>query len=483
VQGEEDGVSGHMSSNIARAYWRFTVLWLIAGSVTGILAALSIISPQFLAAHPILGYGRLVQVHRTLMIHGVMFSVLFGCCYALLPRLARSKYEPGTLSRFLTWASFILVLLGTVLILLGHGSGREYSDLPPLIAFLFWLYLIATAFDIGRIVSGSGLIRQSPATGLLFLAAVIPSIAYVFALPGWWGAGGFDVVRTWIGWRTLFILSFTIGAIGIAVWHSGSIRPRRGLSTGGFVLGLALVLTLAPFMGIVHVLETPVTDSLRAIGAFTSILAGTGILLIISSLWTGSITSPPGLLVFAGLTGIAAACVQGIAMTLPPIHTAFHFTLNTPAHAHIALGGILLVFIAGTLILVPRITRASIKRTELVSTGSGLMVSGIAIIFLFMAVIGAIQAMGHIQNLSHIDWLPMFRWLHIGILAGGIAFLTGSVLTLHPVLKAMNSVPDRPDVPGPVESDSEDDAESDETVEAEEIRMEPAEEENEGGDE
>lgn len=420
-----------MAQDAARAYWRFTILWLIIGAVLGILSALSLLVPGFHTSHPLPGYGRLVSAHRASMIHGVMFTCVLATAYTLLPRLTQSRVRSGRFSRALAWIGFLIVLIGIVHVIAGMGSGREYSDLPAGFAFLFWLYLIAIAVDISLLMAGSSVMMMNPATGFLFLAAVLPAVVYPFCLPDWWGAGLFDALRVWISWRTIFFGCFTAAALGASLWYLGTLKPKPKLPAGEFLVGLGIVLTLGPLVGITHLLDTPVWPGLKVLGAFSGVVVAAGLLLLVKVLWRGKLLDASSLLFFSGLCGIGIVAIQGITLMIPPIHTAFHFTSNTSAHAHLALGSILMIFLSAALNQVPLLSKRPFTGLPKLFTASGFLVAGIFILFMFQTSAGVLQATAFINGLNISDWLPMFRWLQLGVLAGGImAFLSFLVIGL-----------------------------------------------------
>ena len=436
MRGEADGEGTNvMAQETARAYWRFTVLWLITGSALGILCALSLLFPQLLAAHHILGYGRLIAAHRTAIIHGAMFSAVFASGYSLLPKLTQAIAIRKHRSLIFAWAGAAIVLVGLVLILAGHGSGREYADLPVWLALVFWAYLIATAIDISTLVMHTRSIVPHPSTGLLLVATILPAIVYPFALPDWWGVGLFDALRGWIGWRAIFAGSFALGAIGVGIWYLGSIKPRVIIPGGVFALGIVLLVVPGPLMGAAHLLDAPMWAGLKAMGAFAAVLGATGLLMVLVAMWRGPVSTPPGLLYIAGLAGLAIACVQGAVMVIPPIHTAFHYTTNTSAHAHLALSALMMIFLAGALMLAPRLTGVRYRGSGRAIAGAGWFIGGMIVLFLFETSAGVLQAAAFSRGLSAPDWLPMFRWLQLGVLIGGAGAFAGTIMLGRSLLR------------------------------------------------
>lgn len=423
-----------MTQEAAKAYWRFTVLWLIVGVALGILAALALLLPESLSARPVLGYGRLVAAHRAAIIHGAIFAAVLASAYTLLPRLMQSQFNATRSSDILAWTGAAIVLAGVVTILGGHGSGREYADLPLVLGLVFWIWLILVAIDITIILSKARALEPNPASGLLVLAAMLPAIVYPFALPGWWGSGSFDILRTWLSWRTLYITCFTLAAIGTGLWYlnvrNGGFRIHRGV----FAIAIVLIAGFGPLMGTVHVLDAPIWVGLKALGAMSGILVAIGLVLMVGMMWRGAGWDPPSFLFIAGITGIGAAALQGAMMVLPPVHTAFHFTSHTAAHAHLALGALMAIFLAGGLIAAPGLSRANLALHDRMFFGAGWFVAGMLIVILSQISSGVLQAMAFSKGLAVPDWLPSFRWLQAGTVAGGVAAFIGVFMIGRAVL-------------------------------------------------
>jgi cbb3-type cytochrome oxidase subunit 1 len=202
-----------MAQEAAKAYWRLTVLWLIASCALGLLCALALFDPRLLDAHAVFGYGRLVEAHRTAVIYGFLFNAVFASGYTFIPRFVDPPIRYRPVSVYLAWFGSLVTLAGMIFILGGHGSGQEYVDMPVSISLVFWAFLLGVAVDLGLMMAGGRILTPHPSLGLLFPAILLPAVIFPFALPGWWGAGVFAALRAWIAIRALFFLSFLFGAV------------------------------------------------------------------------------------------------------------------------------------------------------------------------------------------------------------------------------------------------------------------------------
>lgn len=426
-----------MAQNAARAYWRLTVLWLIVGCSLGTLAGLSLLSPDAIGSRSFLTFGRLVAAHRAVIIHGVLFSAVFASGYTLLPRLCQASQVSRPLSVGLSWIGTAIVLLGVISILSGSGSGEEYADLPKPLAFLFWLYLVAAALDIGLLLAKAKSLMRHPAQGLLLLGVMIPAVIYPFAIPDWLGVGLFASVRTWMGWRTIFISGFAASALGLSLWAMGSRKREVRLQRGPLVIGVVLLVAMAPFTGLVHLLDAPIEPGLKALGAFTGAGLAVGIILLVITIWRKTQLDPPGVLSFCGLAGLIACSVQGAFMLFPPIYSAFHYTMSTSGHAHLALGAIACLFLSGALIFAPRLALRKLEGSDRAMPAVGMFITGLTGVVLFLSASGIVQATSFARTLGPSDWLPAVRWLQIGTSISGILAIVGASMIGSMILRTL----------------------------------------------
>jgi cbb3-type cytochrome oxidase subunit 1 len=422
-----------MAQEAAKAYWRLTVLWLIVSCGLGVLCAFALFDPHLLDAHPLFGYGRLVAAHRTAVIYGFLFNAVFAAGYTLIPRFTDPPDRVYPISTFLALFGSLVTLTGLFFILDGHASGQEYADMPLSISLVFWGFLIAVAVDLGMTVAGGRVLRPHPSFGLLFPAVLLPAVILPFALPGWWGSGVFAALRAWISIRALFFLSFLFAALATALAVSGTrTRPVR-LSRGIYTIAIALIAATGPFLGIVHLLDAPIPSGLKALGAFAGVAAATGIFLVARLLYDGKTAGPSRFLITTGLGWLVVASIQGILMVLPPVHSALHFTLNTSAHAHLALGGIGALFLAGALV------SWSNSKSSIGLLGAWLFAAGITGVFLFQGAAGVVQAVAGSRALGYPDWVDTFKWLQIGVGFSGLAALVGCVVLGGVVVQNLRS--------------------------------------------
>ena len=422
---EERTVRKPMVYGALRVYWLCAVLWLVVGCALGILSAIALVSPDLLAAQPAFSYGRLVGAHRAVMVHGFLFSGLFGVGYTLLPRFGVGSSGFRWRSEVIAWVGEVIVVAGVIGVLSGKGSGREYSEFPCFVSVLFWVYLTACGIDLGMEAVRRRSITEHPSFGLLLPAVLLPSVIYPFTISQWWGSGLFAAGRIWTAWRAIFILSFLGSAFAVLLAYPR--EERMTLPRGVYLTAVGLVVLFGPFMGLVHLLDAPLWPALKAWSAFSAVAVGTGLALFVFVVWIPRASEVGEFLQVAGLTGLVLGAVQGFLMVVPPIHTAFHFTMNTSAHAHLMLGAIGLILLGWGIRVVFGGGKRGWGRKGM---GEALMlVSGMVGIIIFQEACGVVQAVAFARGLASADWLPFFRFLQVGVIGCGVIALI-SVLAI-----------------------------------------------------
>jgi mono/diheme cytochrome c family protein/cbb3-type cytochrome oxidase subunit 1 len=428
-----------MDPSTSRAYLRFSILWLTAGILSGIIASLDLVNPEFLQTQPALLYGRISAAHRAIIVHGFLFSTLFAVCYWLIPKLTRSIPSKNLFSTPIAWFGNLVVAVGVVFIFTGLGSGQRFTDIPVALAFIFWIYLILAAIDIGRILIKSDTRIEHPSIVLLIPAALIPAVAYPFTMPGWWGFGIFAALRIWTSWRVIFSMSFLLAAFAVIIWilhaNSSKLKNLRGI----FTYSILIFAAFSPFMGILHIMDYPFTAALKAWGVFSTVLACGAILLLIRLLWKNSDGSLPSNLAIAGMIGIGVSAVQIFAYTMPPVTSLAFYTSLAQAHAHFVLGAIAVVLLGSFTATASRGHTKSHRSIRSLSIGFTLLIIGILGVFVSGNASGITQAVAFSRNLSIPDWMPVFRWMHIMMLVAGIFAFAGSILLFSGFQSIMKS--------------------------------------------
>jgi cytochrome c oxidase cbb3-type subunit I len=118
-------------------------VWLLLGSLVGLLNSIKFHSPNFLAAPAWLTYGRLRPASLEAMLYGGAIQAGLGVALWLLARLGGAVLARPGLATVGAFFWNLGMTLGIAGILRGDGTGFEYLELPPYAASLLALgYLL-----------------------------------------------------------------------------------------------------------------------------------------------------------------------------------------------------------------------------------------------------------------------------------------------------------------------------------------------------
>ncbi|HKI72784.1 MAG TPA: hypothetical protein VKA81_10430, partial [Verrucomicrobiae bacterium] len=105
-------------------------VWLVVGSVFGLLASLKFHAPNLLADCPWLTYGRVQPAQMNALIYGFAAQAALGIALWMIARLGRMLLvQPG----YIVVGAFLWnvgVKLGVFGILIGDTTGYEWLEMP-----------------------------------------------------------------------------------------------------------------------------------------------------------------------------------------------------------------------------------------------------------------------------------------------------------------------------------------------------------------
>jgi len=127
--------------------------WFVAGTLYGLISAISLMAPEFFNNIPALVFGRTRPIHVNTVLFGFATSTLIGCGLYYVPALLRTRLW----SEGLAWFAFgmwnLTVLSGPVLFSFGISQGREYTEYAWLFDVAAVLAFVAILCDLIMTIS------------------------------------------------------------------------------------------------------------------------------------------------------------------------------------------------------------------------------------------------------------------------------------------------------------------------------------------
>jgi cbb3-type cytochrome c oxidase subunit I len=422
-------------NSAAASFLVSAAIWLVIGTVFGLLLTIEFVFPDFAAGIPWLVFGRLRQAHVNTVLFAWLSGAMMGCWLYIVPRLTGRKIFSEPLGHFSSAAWNIALLFGIVSILNGHTQSREYAELIWGVDVAVMLVLITNAINILMTVHRR--VEPKLYVSLWYISAtvVLFPILYFIGNAMWnppTGAitGVNDTIINWFYGHNVLGLWFTTGLLAVIYY----IVPKEA-GTPLYSMWLSLIafwgiLFFYTGVGAHHLLWAPIPTWLKTIavaesfGMVIPVLAFMfNILLTMRGNWSHVRSSVPLLYAVTGWAAYILVSFQGSNQALRGVNELTHFTQYVPGHAMLALlffGAS--VCIAGAYYILPRAFDCALYSRRLARAEYALYVIGFTAFFLTFVVDGAIQGTSWIHSgLPVWSVLPALRpWAAVRIMGGAL---------------------------------------------------------------
>jgi len=420
------------------------MVWLVLGSLAGLISSIKMHMPDWLVGQAWLTFGRIRPAHLNAVIYGWCSMAGVGIALWLTPRLLKTRLVGArqAYAGVVTWN--IGVVVGLASILSGHSTGLEWLEFPLPAAALLVLggglmgwpllltlqqrrvkHLYVSVWYLG------GALLWFP---LLYGIANAPGIHFGVeqATMNWWF--GHNVLALWftpLGLAAAYyfipkvlgtpIYSYNLSLLGF--WTLAFFYSQVGghhLIGGPVPTWLVTLSVVQSVMMIVPVFAVAVNQHMTIYGHFRALRYSPTLRFVVLGAMLYTLTS-----------------AQGSLESLRAVNTVTHFTHFTIAHAHLGLYGFFTMVMFGSIyFIMPRVVGREWPYASLVSLHFWLVVSGLAIYFVSLTVGGWLQGLAMLDArqpfMASVQLtLPYLRARSVG----GTLMLVGHlVFALHFVL-------------------------------------------------
>ncbi len=403
-----------VDKKLVRAWFGFTLFWMVVAPVFGLIAAQKLDDPEFLRNVEWLQFGRLRIAHVNGVVFGLFSSGIFGFMTYAVPKLTG---RPLVNIRA-AWIGMVVfnvgVLAGESALLGGYIQAIEAGEYGTAID----LTLTAAFITLMSVYLGTIAKRRIKrmyvslwywSAGLLWTGINLP-LGNLVLPSGPTGATsaalhGFylhNVVGLWI----------TPMGIGV-IYYILPIAARNKLWSHTLSLigfwGLAF---FYPFNGVHHYIYSPIADWAQTIAIGASLMLLLPVLAFTANMWgtmIGQWRKFTGYN-FAVKFGILGAlwylltCIQGPTQAFREMQELTHFGDYNVGHAHSAVYGAFSIWIMAALYFVyPRVTGRGLWSTALANWHFWLQVVGFGLMFSVLTLSGFVQ--GEMQQSVDIPWI------------------------------------------------------------------------------
>jgi len=414
-------------------FYASAILWLLVGTILGLVTALKFNAPGFLDAWSFTTFGRVRPAHLTSVIYGWASMAGIGTIIWLMARLCHTRLKNGSLLIIAGCIWNLGLTLGILGIFAGHGTSIEWLELPgystPLlfIAYSFiglWTLLMFINRRPGHVYVTQWYLLAAVlwfpwvyGTAQILLVAH-PVQGVVQAAVNWWFAH--NIIGLWfttIGVGTVYYMipkvlgkpihSYYLSIIGF--WTLAFFYSWNGihhLIYGPLPAWLQTASIVASVMMIIPVTTVAINHHLTMKGSF------------------GALRYSPTLrFIVFGAMCYTLVSLQGISMAFRTINKASHFTHLTVAHAHLGLYAFFTMVMFGAMYyIVPRLVNWEWPCAKLIKIHFWTTAIGILLMFGALTIAGIQQ--GIHMNLRTTDFNVIMNstkpWLWMRSLSGAL---------------------------------------------------------------
>ena len=420
------------TSGVVLAYFICSVVWLVLGSLAGLVASIKLHNPDWLTSAEWLSFGRIRTIHLNIVAYGWSAFAGGGLAIWLLPRLLRTKLQGGSyaMSGLILWN--IALIIGVIELAMGNMSGLEWLEMPRWVNLMLAIAAGFVAVPLMLTLKRRTVDHLYVSVWYLGLALFAFPVLFIVAnLPVHFGVQ--QAAMNW--WYGHNVLGYFFTPLSLAAIYY--FLPKiLGVPIYSYNLSLLAFWTLAFFYGqtgIHHLIGGPVPGWLVTLAIIQGVMMFIPVAgFMVNQFGTlkgnwGALRHSPTLafIVTGGLMYIAAS-FQGSAMSLRSVSTVGHFTHFIVAHAHLGnYGFVTIVFFGGIYFILPRILQREWPFPSLIWTHFWLVLVGFAIYFIGLSIGGWLQGLAMLDaKRPFLDSVALtIPWLKSRSVAGGLMTL------------------------------------------------------------
>lgn len=380
-------------------------LWLAAGVLLGLIASAKKHMPGVLESLSWFDAGKVDAAHLNVLIYGWAAQAAFGIIIWLMARLSRKVCQQSAMILFAGHLWNGAVLVGTLCILAGYGSGVAYMEMPGFIwPVLLVAYLLITIWSLIQFQvrdAGHVYISQWYLLGALFWFPwiFISAGAFVFLYEGHplMAAG----IASWFR-SALFLLFFLPVAIASAYYLAPKVSGRPVHSYSLAIFGFWSLAFIAPWAGMQKLTGAPIPQFLPYVGAaaailmmIPAILVGANILNTVRGHATTVAQSPSLRFTIAGIVAFILFGLLSAGLNISSSLPVVQFSYTGYGMDILSLYGVFSLCAFGAIyFIVPRITKREWLSSRFISWHFLLSLYGVGSVVACAIVGGYFQGVG-----------------------------------------------------------------------------------------
>ncbi|SDH03061.1 cbb3-type cytochrome c oxidase subunit I [Pelagibacterium luteolum] len=381
-------------------------VWLVIGSVFGLVASLKLHWPDWLSDHAALTFGRVRTLHLNLVIYGWLSQVGIAAMIWVLPRIFHTPLRAPRLPLIGAALWNAAVLLGAIAIANGWTDGEEWLEIPwqldlvlALAGVFFMVPLIKTTL--------ARQVHHIYVTGWYFLAGILwfPCLFVIANLPYVHSGVEEATVNWWFAHNVLGLWLTPIG-VGTAYYFIPKIIGKPVFSYAVSLIGFWGLALFYSQVGIHHLIGGPVPTWVATLSVVHSVMMFIPVIAVAinqhitvgQNLWALKESLPLRFIAFGALM-YTMASFQGSIEALRSVNSVTHFTHYTVGHAHLGAYAFVTITMFGAVYhMLPRMTGRVFRWPALINAHFWLVVIGFAIYFFGLSIGGWLQGLAMLDG-------------------------------------------------------------------------------------
>jgi len=435
-----------------KGFFLSSAVWMVAGTLAGFIGAVELVAPDLLGNLAWIVFGRIRQVHTSLVMFAFVGSALLGAAHYLVPTLLRTPLYSERLGKLCLWLWNSAFVAGIITLSLGYTQNREYAelvwpiDIGVLAVFALMFYNLFETLRRRR----ENLLYVS--VWYVFGALIFSFFTYFFGNAMWNPDTGSitgipDAILAWFYGHNVLGFFFTPLAVAIAYYIIPIVSRAPLYSHTLSLIGFWSILVMYSHIGTHHLLQAPAPTWLKVVAITGSVGMIIPVMTVLVNLWLtmrgrlGNVHSDiGGKFVFAGSVWYLLTCLQGPLQSLPYVQRLTHFTNWVIAHSHMGVFGFAgFTALGGIYFILPRITGRPLYSRRLADIQYWLVLIGLTGFFVVLTIAGLIQGNGWLNGESVYRTLPQINIYMILRASLGVLIIGGALMGLYNIYMSIYS--------------------------------------------
>lgn len=389
------------TARVSRYLIASATVWLLLGSVYGLLASLKFNFPDWWTSHYDLSFGVFRPLHLNTVIYGWVSMAGMGIALWLTARLLKTTLRSSGLAIAGTHIWNVAMGVGTFSLFAGKTDGIEWLEFPWTTDVLFAL----GGALIGLPVLFTIVKRKVKHlyVSIWYIGAAFVWFPFLFLIANYPAYTGVQhaIVNWWYAHNALGLWMTPFG-LAAAYYFIPKVIGKPIHSYQLSLLGFWALALFYSQVGLHHLIGGPVPTWLVTLSVVSSVMMIVPVVAVainhhmtMAGYFRVMRYSPTLLFIVSGAVMYTLVSLQGSMQSLRLVNTVTHFTHATVAHAHLGVYGFVsFVFFGSIYFIFPRVTGRNWRSQKLITLHYGLSLLGIVLyggVFFYGGVVQGLQ--------------------------------------------------------------------------------------------